>query len=140
MILRAHTFLLALLFACVTVYPISAAAHANATDQSAVLQSVLDYPQLQAFLHPKSPGRVPVSVFVRGAALGIRAEKFGAAVHILTKDSRPAPTVIRLTQFSIGDDTAEVALHYPVEGIDGRFSLRCDGKVWRVTRANIHET
>ncbi len=70
----------------------------------------------------------------------MRAEKFGAAVRVLTRDSRLDPTVIRLSRFSVGDHAAEVVLHYPVEGLRGRFALRYDGKMWRVIHAEIHET
>ena len=141
MVRHTHIRSVALLFAFVAVPPVcSAATHSPAADQSAILQLVLDHPRLQPFLHPKSPGRVPVTVFVRAPASGVAAKKFGAPVRVLTSDSRLAPMVIRLTRFSVSDGAAEVSLHYPVEGVRGSFRLLRDGGVWRVTDANVHES
>ena len=140
MVSRSHAFALVLLLASIAA-PVARAApqRAPSADQSAVLQAVLDHARLRPFLHPESPGRVPVIVFIRGAAADISAQKFGAPVRVLTTDSRLQATVIRLTRFSVTEDTAEVALAYPAEGVQGSFTLRRAGSVWRVTDAEVHE-
>jgi hypothetical protein len=141
MVRHTHILSVGLLFACINFPSVcSASTHSPAVDQSAVLQLVLDHPRLQPFLHPKLPGRVPVTVFVRAPVPGITAEKFGAPVRILTSDSHLAPAVIRLTRFSVSDGAAAVSLHYPIEGVRGSFRLQRDGRIWRVTDADVHES
>jgi hypothetical protein len=110
------------------------------TSVGAIVQLVIDLPQLQVFLHPELPERKPlVLVETEGISPDLDLEKFGEPVAIRDLDAAEGGPYLHLTKIEVSGNTAHVDLDYPIEGVGGEVEMARQDGTWRVTKAEVWE-
>jgi hypothetical protein len=108
--------------------------------KSAVLQAVVDAPQLDKYFHAdKLPERSPLRI-VKGPWYedDIQVQKFGKAVMFVPADA-PGGVVLEIGKLAVSNDSAQVAFVYAVEGISGNAELQKTGSGWSVQTMKVRE-
>jgi hypothetical protein len=89
-------------------------------DIGALVQTILDLPELQWIYHPETTERVPVKVLTNGLVTKkLKLTKFDKPVLILTKDeieSKKITDYIDFKQIDFKGDTVTFHLTYDIEG------------------------
>ena len=83
-----------------------------------MLQALIDHPNLQPFLHPKVPGRVPLAIYVPSVKSVLHLQKFGRNVTVLSSLRSDTPYLNVTTWHSEGSKTT-LRFEYLVEGVVG---------------------
>lgn len=110
-------------------------------DLQQVCQLVLDIGALQDFFHADQlPERKPLKV-LENEHLAAQPEltKFGVPVRFISRQEATTEPFFEFTKITIGEDRAEVAFRYRVEGVRGSATLTRDGSAWKVTDQSIAE-
>jgi hypothetical protein len=108
--------------------------------KSAVLQAVVDAPQLDKYFHAdKRPERSPLRI-VKGPWYedDMRVQKFGKAVVFVPADA-PGGTVLEIGELTVSADSAQVTFVYAAEGITGNATLQKTGGGWIVQKMTVRE-
>jgi hypothetical protein len=117
---------------------VSVTKHASALQ--AIIQLVIDLPQLQPFLHPELRDRTPLVLIQTqeiSPALGLK--KFGQAVLIREMPAAQGKPFLHVTQLDVSGSKAIVRFQYPVEGVGGEVELKEKDGVWSVEKARVWE-
>lgn len=119
----------------------AAAAPSNAAsseDVRAVLQLVIDDPELTAYLHLEQPDRFPLRVAGELPA-GMELIKATKPVEIVADtDSKKKPVLV-FTDIEVNDSRATVRYRYDIEGVRGSASLEKRDGAWVLTKSRITE-
>ena len=111
-----------------------------ASDESAILQAVIDAPALQGYYHVDTlPERKPLVMLEGPHTKGARLKKFGVPVEIVPSErlgKRPHLNIVALER---NGEQAVVRLRYDVEGLAGEVRLSRHDKAWRVDSHDIAE-
>ncbi|ROZ69376.1 hypothetical protein [Ramlibacter sp. WS9] len=108
--------------------------------KSAVLQAVVDAPQLDKYFHAdKRPERSPLRI-VKGPWYedDMQVQKFGKAVVFVPADA-PGGIALEIGELTVSADSAQVAFVYAVEGIAGTAKLQKTGSGWVVQTMTVRE-
>jgi hypothetical protein len=108
-----------------------------ASDVTPIVAAVLQHADVAMYLHPDSPGRVPVRIALAApyTASPVALDLYGAPVRLADADDR---TAVRLTLKPHGE-RVKVEVKYDPEGIFGSVDVeRIDG-AWKATGAKILE-
>ncbi len=108
--------------------------------KSAILQAVVDAPQLDKYFHAdKLPERSPLRI-VKGAWYDddIQLQKFGKAV-VFVPANAPGGAVLEIGKLTVSNDSAQVAFVYAAEGIAGNAELQKTGSGWVVQTMKLRE-
>jgi len=117
---------------------VSVTEHASAVQ--AILQLVIDLPQLQPFLHPELPDRTPlVLIQTQEISPSLALKKFGHAVLIREMRAAQGKPFLHVTHLDVSGSKATVRLQYAVEGVSGEVELKEKDGVWSVEKARIWE-
>lgn len=106
---------------------------------SAVIQTILDYPKLEIFLHPNVEGRVPVLISGQMLPSRVRIVKYGRDVLRMNLSETEGKPVIIFDELTITSSESKVRLRYPAEGIHASFTLTKKSDLWTVERVQITE-
>lgn len=117
--------------------PSSAAPTQAADDRGAVVQAVIDHPQVSQYFHAGVPGRLPLRVAERGLlphhpALVFAGER---VVYVEADDER----AFVLDALDPAGGEATLSAHYPREGVVVHADLERAAGAWRVVRINANE-
>ncbi len=119
----------------------TAAAPMPANDRTQVLQAVLDAPDLQQYLHPEIPTRVPV-VIVKNEVVADTPNLQAVEVPVVFKPRAglsESDAALEITRLEIAGDRATVELAYPIEGLVGTATLHRDGSGWVIDKLQLAE-
>lgn len=87
--------------------------------KEAIVQAVIDHKQLQPYLHPELPARVPLKVSDLLIGRNLNLTKFGKKVEIVS-DKSVSGAYLRFTAFSCNNGNyCNLAFQYPIEGLSG---------------------
>ena len=114
---------------------------AAATVPTAIVEQVINHPDVEQFLHPDMPGRVPLVLSCHLVDPHLSLRKFGKSVRVVADAQRKKGVAcLRFTQFTLKHNVATVEVQYSVEGMKGRFRFQRDGVLWRLLKAGVWET
>jgi len=108
-------------------------------DASAILQLVIDDPELDAYLKLGEPGRFPLKV--SGSALpdGLKLVKATEPVKLVDAPASDKDPVLVINAIEIDGGTATVRYRYPIEGIRGTARLTKGPHGWELKSSRIVE-
>jgi len=114
---------------------------AAATVPTAIVEQVINHPDVQQFLHPDVPGRVPLVLSSHLLDPRLSLRKFGKPVRVVPDAHlKKGLAYLRFTRFTLKQNVVTVEVRYSVEGMGGRFSFQRDGTLWRLLKAGMWET
>jgi len=105
----------------------------------AVLQLVIDDPELDPYLKLGDPGRFPLKLSGSAVPQGIELVKSTQAVRVVAAPSSKKDPVLVITDLELKSDSATVSYRYDVEGIVGTAHLKKGPHGWELTRSRIVE-
>ncbi len=112
--------------------PIFRSAMPAGSETHQAFKMILDHPDLQAYLHPEKPGRVPLVLKGESQLIqGLSHKKFQKPVQTLSNsDATPATPYFQVEMFAETKMQIQFALNYEAEGIGIRGRLvKSDGKL-----------
>ena len=115
-------------------------AQAPAVDAvSQVVQTVLDCPKFEVFLHPEVEGRIPLLVAGSVVPDGLRVVKYGKnIVKVVLREPETRAVIVFDELLVVGND-AKVRILYPAEGVSASFTLRNSSDAWSITSSQVIE-
>lgn len=112
-------------------------------DARALVVETLGLAELQRYLHPEAPGRIPLRLVAEGVPAEALAgvELFGAPIEVTTLAAARASNgpFLELSLRSRGPDSAAVSVRYAVEGIVGDVKFSRTGRTWLPGPVSIRE-
>lgn len=107
----------------------AAASGATATDEDvvAVLQLVVDDPELDQYLHLGEPGRFPLQISGQGLPSGLKLIKATEPVKVVDGPKSKKDAVLTFTEIDVKSDRATVRYRYDIESIRGTVTLQKAG-------------
>lgn len=108
-----------------------------------LLQTLLDSPELRAYLHPQEPGRLPVVVAISpmpNAAPPLLA--FGQPVVFKSPEAARGDggPFLEITMVSFDGSRARILFELEFEGIQGDTSFELRDATWHILRVSIVES
>jgi hypothetical protein len=115
------------------------------TNAQAVLQAVLETPELQQYFHADKPGRAPLVMVLPSVTFldpPPALVKFGAPVRWVTRAEAEQGNgaYLEITAIELRDASATVQLRYRIEGVHGKVTLDKTAGGWAVKSADIAES
>jgi hypothetical protein len=101
----------------------ASAAPASDDDVTAILQLVVDDPELDAYLHTGDPGRFPLKLSGEKLPSGLKLVKATKPVEIVDGPKSKKDAVLAITEIDVQGDKATVRYRYDIEGIRGTVTL-----------------
>jgi hypothetical protein len=111
----------------------------SANDQVAILQLVIDDPELDPFLKLGEPTRFPLKMSGSAIPQGIELIKSTKPVVFVAAPKDKSDPVLVVTSLEIDGKSATVSYRYDVEGIRGTASLKKGEVGWELTRSRVVE-
>jgi hypothetical protein len=111
----------------------------KADDPSDIIQVVLDFPEIEIFLHPEMKERIPVLVSGDSIPHDFTVKKFGQNVLKVTPAKIETRPIIIFDKISVHSLRAEVDLRYPAEGVNAFFTLKRGSEKWEIERFKVVE-
>lgn len=111
------------------------------SDRTEIAQLALNYPPLQAYYHVNdAPGRKPL-IIVKNTVLSeaLKLTQFGESVRFMMKAEAVNKPYLEFTKFTVGADSAQVELEYPIEGIFVSLVFERRGGQWVVQSGSLKE-
>ncbi|MFS4466840.1 hypothetical protein [Maribacter sp. 2210JD10-5] len=104
----------------------------DAKEIEAIMQEIIDLPELQPFYHPDKPNRLPV-VFMRNDVFPYKVNllKFGERVEFI-EPSEQVGHYFLVEEFEIKKDTVEFGLMYDIEGVMVVGNFIRNNRGWRI--------
>lgn len=115
----------------------SSAAPVSDEDVSAILQLVLDDPELDAHLKLGEPGRFPLKVAGKGLPTGLKLVKATEPVKLSELPQSKADPVVVFTEVSVAGDKATVRYRYDVESLRGTATLARSAHGWELKSSRV---
>ena len=98
-------------------------APASDDDVTAILQLVVDDPELDVYLHTGDPGRFPLKLSGEKLPSGLKLVKATKPVEIVDGPKSKKDAVLAITEIDVQGDKATVRYRYDIEGIRGTVTL-----------------
>jgi hypothetical protein len=111
----------------------------SGNDQQAILQIVIDDPELEPYLKLGEPGRFPLKLSGSAVPQGIELTKSTKPVVFVAAAKDKTDPVLVVTSFEVQGNTATVSYRYDVEGIRGTASLKKGELGWELSRSRVVE-
>jgi hypothetical protein len=111
----------------------------SSNDQQAILQLVIDDPELDPYLKLGEPGRFPLKLSGAAVPQGIELTKSTKPVVLVAAAKDKTDPVLVITSFEVEGKTATVSYRYDVEGIRGTASLKKGELGWELSRSRVVE-
>lgn len=111
----------------------------STNDQQAILQLVIDDPELEPFLKLGDPSRFPLKMSGSALPQGIELTKATKPVVFVGAPKDKTEPVLVVTSLELEGKTATVSYRYDVEGIRGTASLKKGELGWELSRSRVVE-
>jgi hypothetical protein len=108
-------------------------------DVSAVLQLVVDDPELDSHLHLGEPGRFPLQVSGEALPSGLKLVKATEPVKVVDGPKSKKDPVLVFTEISVSGSAATVRYRYDIEGIRGTATLSKTPHGWELKNSRLVE-
>lgn len=108
-------------------------------DVSAILQLVVDDPELDKYLHLGEPGRFPLQLAGEKVPSGLKLVKATEPVKVVDGPKSKKDAVLVITELDVSGDKANVRYRYDVEGIRGTVTLARSAHGWELKNSRIVE-
>lgn len=112
---------------------------ASDEDVNAVLQLVVDDPELDAHLHLGEAGRFPLQISGEGLPGTVTVVKATEPVKVVAAPKSKKDPVLVITEIDIKADKATVRYRYDVEGIRGTVTLSKTSHGWELKNSRVVE-
>lgn len=119
--------------------PPSSSASQSSDDATAVLELVVNDPELDPYLKLGEPGRFPLKMSGSALPAGLKLVKSTEPVQIVAAPKDKKDPVLVVTELEISGDKASVRYRYDVEGIRGSASLTKGQYGWELKNSRIVE-
>jgi hypothetical protein len=114
-------------------------APASDDDVRAVLQLVIDDPELEKYLHLSEPGRFPLQIAGEKLPSGVKLTKSTEAVKVVDRPKSNKDAVLVFTDIDVQADKASVRYRYDVEGVRATVSLSRTAHGWELKNSRLVE-
>lgn len=104
-----------------------------------IVQSIIDLPGLQPYLHPEVSGRVPLILLQGLVASETKLTKFDQPVLILPRKEIGERPFLELTRFEFKGESILIDFTYAVEGVVGNLVFVYKDKVWQLDSCKMAE-
>jgi hypothetical protein len=112
-------------------------APASDDDLKAVLQLVIDDPELDQYLHLGEPGRFPVQISGEKLPSGLKLVKATEAVKVVDHPKSDKDAVLVFTDIDVQGDKASVRYRYDVEGVRATVTLARSSHGWELKNSRL---
>jgi hypothetical protein len=119
--------------------PTASAGPASEDDVNAILQLVVDDPELDSHLKLGEPGRFPLQVSGDGLPGSLKIVKATEPVKVVGPPKSKKDAVLVITEIEIKGDKATVRYRYDVEGIRGTVTLSKTPHGWELKNSRVVE-
>lgn len=117
----------------------TSAGPASDDDVNAVLQLVVDDPELDSHLHLGEAGRFPLQISGDGLPGSLKVVKATEPVKVVAAPKSKKDAVLVITEIDIKGDKATVRYRYDVEGIRGTVTLAKTPHGWELKNSRVVE-
>lgn len=108
-------------------------------DVNAILQLVVDDPELDAHLHLEEPGRFPLKVAGDKLPSALKLVKATEPVKVSEPPKSKKDAVLVFTEIEIQGDKATVRYRYDIEGVRGTVTLAKTSHGWELKNSRVVE-
>jgi hypothetical protein len=119
--------------------PAVSAGPASDDDINAILQLVVDDPELDKHLNLGQPGRFPLQIAGDNLPGSLKLVKATEPVKVVGPPKSKNDAVLVLTEIDIKGDKASVRYRYDVEGIRGTVTLSKSSHGWELKNSRLVE-
>jgi hypothetical protein len=119
--------------------PAAASAPASDEEVTAILQLVINDPELDQYLHLGEPGRFPLQLSGERLPSGLKLVKSTEPVKIVDAPKSKKDAVLVITEIDVQGDRASVRYRYDIEGIRGNVSLSKKAHGWELKNSRLVE-
>ena len=116
-----------------------ASAPASEQDVAAILQLVVDDPELDRYLHLEEPGRFPLQLAGERLPSGLKLTKATEPVKIVEAPKSKKDAVLVVTEIEVKGDRATVRYRYDIESIRGNVTLAKRAHGWELKNSRLVE-
>jgi hypothetical protein len=117
----------------------SSGAPASEDDVNAILQLVVDDPELDSHLHLGEPGRFPLKISGDRLPSGLKLVKATEPVKLSEPPKSKKDAVLVVTEIDVQGDRATVRYRYDVEGIRATVTLAKTAHGWELKNSRLVE-
>ncbi len=114
-------------------------APASDADVNAILQLVVDDPELDSYLHLGTPGRFPLQVAGEKLPSNLKLVKSTEPVKVVEPPKSKQDAVLLFTEIDVRGDKATVRYRYDVEGIRATVTLSKSAHGWELKNSRLVE-
>jgi hypothetical protein len=119
--------------------PPPAGATQSADDATAVLELVVNDPELDPYLKLGEPGRFPLKISGSALPAGVKLVKATEPVQVVSGPKDKKDPVLVFTEVDISGKKASVRYRYDIEGIRGSANLTKGQYGWELTNSRVVE-
>ncbi|HVR20236.1 MAG TPA: hypothetical protein VMS65_11085 [Polyangiaceae bacterium] len=119
--------------------PPPAGATQSADDATAVLELVVNDPELDPYLKLGEPGRFPLKISGSALPSGVKLVKATEPVQVVSGPKDKKDPVLVFTEVDISGKKASVRYRYDIEGIRGSANLTKGQYGWELTNSRVVE-
>lgn len=119
--------------------PSSSAAPASDDDVNAILQLVIDDPELDTHLHLGQAGRFPLKLSGERLPANLKLVKATEPVKVVGPPASKQDAVLVVSEIDVQGDKATVRYRYDVEGIRGTVTLAKTSHGWELRNSRLVE-
>jgi hypothetical protein len=117
----------------------AAGAPASEQDVAAILQLVVDDPELDRYLHLGEPGRFPLQLAGERLPSGLKLIKATEPVKIVEGPKSKKDAVLVITEIDVQGERATVRYRYDIESIRGNVTLAKTAHGWELKNSRLVE-
>jgi hypothetical protein len=117
----------------------AASGPASEDDVNAILQLVVDDPELDKVLHMEEPGRFPLQVAGDKLPSSIKVVKATKPVSVVGAPKSKKDAVLVFTEIDVQGDKATVRYRYDIEGVRGTVTLAKSPHGWELKSSRVVE-
>jgi hypothetical protein len=117
----------------------TASAPASEQEVAAILQLVVDDPELDRYLHLGEPGRFPLQLSGERLPSGLKLIKATEPVKIVDAPKSKKDAVLVVTEIDVQADRATVRYRYDIESIRGNVTLAKTTHGWELKNSRLVE-
>lgn len=117
----------------------TSAAPATQADVSAILQLVVDDPELDKHLHLEQPGRFPLRLAGEALPSDLSLVKATEPVKVVNAPKSKQEAVLVITAIDVQGDKATVRYRFDIEGIRGTVTLARSAHGWELKNSRLVE-
>jgi hypothetical protein len=111
----------------------------SADDATAVLELVVNDPELDPYLKLGEPGRFPLKISGSALPAGLKLEKATKPVEVVAAPKDKKDPVLVFTEIEISGKKASVRYRYDIEGVRGSANLTKGQYGWELTNSRVVE-